>query len=134
MLTHKNYVKELELFTFIFMFWFCWVSAMSGLSLVAVCGLLFVARVDSSAWWSWHTGSVVSVHGLTCSAACGIFPDQGSSPHWQVDSYPLCHQESLQLFLNFYQPYFLHFKVKVLGTQRLKAVKPSSCIYPFILT
>ena len=29
------------------------------------------------------------VHGLSCSAACGIFPDQGSNPcplHWQVDS------------------------------------------------
>ena len=35
------------------------------------------------------TGSVVVVHGLSCSAACGIFPDQGSNPrplHWQVDS------------------------------------------------
>ena len=35
------------------------------------------------------TGSVVVAHGLSCSAACGIFPDQGSNPctlHWQVDS------------------------------------------------
>ena len=35
------------------------------------------------------TGSVVVAHGLSCSVACGIFPDQGSSPHplhWQVDS------------------------------------------------
>ena len=33
--------------------------------------------------------SVVVVHGLSCSAACGIFPDQGSNPcllHWQADS------------------------------------------------
>ena len=32
-------------------------------------------------------------HGLSCSAACGIFPDQGSNPcplHWQADSQPLC--------------------------------------------
>ena len=32
------------------------------------------------------TGSVVVVHGLSCSAACGIFPDQGSNPcplHWR---------------------------------------------------
>ena len=51
--------------------------------------------------WLWHmgsvvvdrglqsTGSVVVAHGLTCSAACGIFPDQGSNPcplHWQADS------------------------------------------------
>ena len=29
-------------------------------------------------------------HGLSCSMACGIFPDQGSNPsplHWQVDSF-----------------------------------------------
>ena len=41
--------------------------------------------------------SVVVAHGLRCSAACGIFPDQGLNPcplHWQVDSYPLRHQES----------------------------------------
>ena len=32
---------------------------------------------------------------LSCSAACGIFLDQGSKPcslHWQVDSQPLRHQ------------------------------------------
>ena len=27
----------------------------------------------------WSTGSVVVVHGLRCSMACGIFPDQGSN-------------------------------------------------------
>ena len=35
------------------------------------------------------TGSVVVVHGLSCSVAYGIFPDQGSNPrplHWQEDS------------------------------------------------
>ena len=35
-------------------------------------------------------GSVAVVHGLSCSAARGIFPDQGSNPcprlHWQADS------------------------------------------------
>ena len=33
--------------------------------------------------------SVVVARGLSCSAACGIFPDQGSNPcsfHWQADS------------------------------------------------
>ena len=30
--------------------------------------------------WLQHTGSVVLVHGLSCSAACGIFLDQGSNP------------------------------------------------------
>ena len=36
--------------------------------------------------------SIVGVHGLSCSVACGIFPDQGSNPcllHWQVNSLPL---------------------------------------------
>ena len=36
-----------------------------------------------------HAGSVVVAHGLSCSAACGIFLDQGSNPcplHWQADS------------------------------------------------
>ena len=43
------------------------------------------------------TGSVVVAHRLSCSAACGIFPDQGSNPcplRWQVDSQPLLHQGS----------------------------------------
>ena len=34
-------------------------------------------------------GSVVVVHGLSCPAACRIFPDQGSNLcplHWQADS------------------------------------------------
>ena len=37
------------------------------------------------------------VHGLSCSEACGIVPDQGLNPCpllWQVDFYPLCHQAS----------------------------------------
>ena len=40
-------------------------------------------------------GSVVVAHGLSCSTACGIFPDEGSNPwllHWQADSSPLGHQ------------------------------------------
>ena len=39
-----------------------------------------------------HTGSVVAVHGLSCSTACGIFPDQGSNRcplRWQGHSFPL---------------------------------------------
>ena len=44
-----------------------------------------------------RAGSVVVAHGLSRSAACGIFPDQGSNPcplHWQADSQPLRHQGS----------------------------------------
>ena len=36
-------------------------------------------------------------HALSCSAACGILPDQGSNLcllHWQADSSPLHHQGS----------------------------------------
>ena len=47
--------------------------------------------------------SVVVAHGLSCSAACGIFPDQGSNPyplHWQADSQPLRHQGSPIFFLS----------------------------------
>ena len=42
-------------------------------------------------------GSVVVAHGPSCSAACGIFPDQGLNLcplHWQADSQPLRHQGS----------------------------------------
>ena len=46
---------------------------------------------------SKSTGSVVVVHDLSCSVACGIFPDQVSNPcllHWQVDFLPLSHHGS----------------------------------------
>ena len=36
----------------------------------------------------WSTGSVVVVHGLSWSVACGIFPDKGSNwcaLHWQAE-------------------------------------------------
>ena len=47
--------------------------------------------------------SVVVAHGLSCSMACGIFPDQGSNPcllHWQADSQPLHHQGSPTMTFN----------------------------------
>ena len=50
------------------------------------------------------TDSIGAVHGLSCSAAYGIFPDQGSNPcllQWQVDSLPLSHQGN---------PRALHFR------------------------
>ena len=46
---------------------------------------------------SRRAGSVIVPHGPSCSAACGIFPDQGPNPcplHWQADSQPLRHQGS----------------------------------------
>ena len=43
----------------------------------------------------WGTGAVFVAHGLICSTACGIFPDQGLNPHLphqQADSLPLSHK------------------------------------------
>ena len=96
----------LNIYLFIY-FWLCWVFvSVRGLSLFAA------SRGHSSSWCaglslSWalllrstgsrRAGSVVVAHGPSCSAACGIFPDQGSNPcplHWQADSQPLRHQGS----------------------------------------
>jgi len=50
------------------------------------------------------TGSVVVAHGLSYSAACGIFLDQGSNPcplHWQADSTRKAqHRHVLYLIFN----------------------------------
>ena len=85
---------------------------MRGLYLVAVRGGHSSSQCASlSLSWplllrstgSRHAGSVVVAHGPSCSAACGIFPDQGSNPcplHWQADSQPLRHQGSPQIILN----------------------------------
>ena len=110
-------------FPFIYL-WLCWVFvSVQGLSLVAASG------GHSSSWCtglslsrplllrstaSRRAGSAIVAHGPSCSAACGIFPDQGSSPcplHWQADSQPLRHQGS---------PEFLEYrKLKQLITSRL---------------
>ena len=95
----KNYL-------FIYL-WLCWVFiSVQGLSPVAASG------GHSSSWCaglllSWplllrstvsrRAGSVVVAHGPSCSAACGILPDQGPNPcplHWQADSQPLRRQGS----------------------------------------
>ena len=55
-------------------------AAIGGYSLGTVLGLLNVVA------------SLVVAHGLGCSMACGIFPDQGSKPRlllWQANSLPL---------------------------------------------
>ena len=47
---------------------------------------------------SRRAGSVIVAHRTSCSAACGILPDQGSNPrplHRQADSQPLRHPGSL---------------------------------------
>ena len=79
---------------------------MWGLSLVAASGGHSSSRCVglslSRPLLLWSTGSrcagsVVVAHGPSRSAACGIFPDQGSNPcplRWQADSQPLRHQGS----------------------------------------
>ena len=88
-------------------FWLCWVFvSVRGLSPVAASGGHSSSRCAglSLSWplllrstGSRRAGSVVVAHGLSCSAACGILPGQGSNPcplHWQADSQPLRHQGS----------------------------------------
>ena len=96
------------LFIYLVLFyWLCWIFiSVRGLSLVAASGGHSSSRcVGLSPSWPlllWSTGSrragsVIVAHGPSCSAACGIFPNQGSNPcplHWQADSQPLCHQGS----------------------------------------
>ena len=103
--------QTLGLFIYLFIYliylWLCWVFiSVRGLSLVAASG------GHSSSWCmglslsqplllrstgSRRAGSVIVAHRPSCSAACGIFPDQGSNPcplHWQAESQPLCTREA----------------------------------------
>ena len=84
---------------------------MRGLSLVAAsgghsssrCAGLSLSRpLLLRSTGSRRAGSVVVAHGPSCSAVCGMFPDQGSNPcppHWQADSQPLRHQGSPKFFM-----------------------------------
>ena len=87
-------------------FWLCWVFvSVRGLSLVVASGGHSSSRCAglslSRPLLLRTAGSVVVAHGLSCSAACGILPDQGSNPcslQWQADSQPLRHQGSPNVF------------------------------------
>ena len=76
----------------------CSLVAMIGSTLSLWCtGLLIAAASLGMEHRLQSAGSVIVTHGLSCSKACGIFPDQGSNPyllHQQVDSSPLSHQGS----------------------------------------
>ena len=110
-LFYPHFFKNFYLFIYL---WLCWVFvSVRGLSLVAASGGHSSSRCTGlslsrplllRSTGSRRAGSVVVAHGLSCSTACGIFPDQGSNPcplHWQADSQPLSHQGSLILiFLN----------------------------------
>ena len=102
----------LNLFIHLFIyFWLCWVFvSVRGLSLAAAseghsssrCAGLSLSRpLLLRSTGSRRAGSVVVAHGPSCSAACGILPDQGSNPcplHWQADSQPLRYQGSPYIF------------------------------------
>ena len=103
---HGIFFLTLGLFIYLFL-WLCWVFvSVRGLSLVAASGGHSSSRCTglSLSWplllrstGSRCPGSVIVAHGPSCSAAYGIFPDQGSNPyplHWQADSQPLRHQGS----------------------------------------
>ena len=95
-------------FIYLFIYlWLCWVFvSVRGLSPVVAsgghsssrCAGLSLSRpLLLRSTGSRRAGSVVVAHGPSCSAACGILPDQGSNPcalHWQADSQPLRHQGS----------------------------------------
>ena len=73
------------------------VAASGGHSSSRCAGLSLLRPLLLRSTGSGRTGSAVVAHGPSCSAACGIFPDQGSNPcplHWQADSQPLHHQGS----------------------------------------
>ena len=97
----------LLLFIYYFYFWLCWVSvSVRGLSPVAAsgghsssrcAGLSLSLPLLLRSRGSRRSGSAIVAHGPSCSAACGILPDQGSNPcplHWQAESQPLRHQGS----------------------------------------
>ena len=82
----------------------------AGAALVVICGLLTVVAslVTEHRLWSTQASvvavlglqsisPVVLVHGLSCSVACGIFPDQALNPcllHQQEAPLPLSHPGS----------------------------------------
>ena len=73
------------------------VAASGGHSSSQCAGLSLSRPLLLRSTGSRRAGSVIVAHGPSCSAACGILPDQGSNPcplNWQADSQPLRHQGS----------------------------------------
>ena len=103
----RHFIFFFNLFLFIY-FWLRWVFvAAQAFSSCGERGLLLGAQASHWGGFSceaWglgarasvvaarglqSAGSVAVVHRLSCSTACGIFPDQGSNLcplHWQADS------------------------------------------------
>ena len=94
-------------FKILFIYWLCWSVLLHGLFLscgkwAPLSGCSALASHCCGFFVVEHrlqgTGlAVVVAHELSCPTVCGIFLDQGSSPHllhWQMDSLPLSHQGS----------------------------------------
>ena len=78
------------------------VAASGGHSSSRCTGLLLSQPLLLRSTGSRRAGSAIVAHGPSRSAACGIFPDQGSNPcplHWQADSQPLRLGSPTTLFL-----------------------------------
>ena len=88
-------------------FWLCWVFvSVRGTSIVAASGGHSSSRCAGlspsrppllRSTGSRCAGSAIVAHRPSCSAACGILPNQDSNPcplHRQADSQPLRHQGS----------------------------------------
>ena len=72
---------------------------------------------------SRRAGSAVVAHGPSCSAACGILPDQGSNPcplHWQADCQPLCHQGSPWIIFKANPGHLIPFHLEIFQYSTLK--------------
>ena len=100
-------IPHCSFFKFIYLFLLCWifvsvrelslVVASGGHSSLRCAGLSLSRPLLLRSTGSRRAGSVIVAHGPSCSAACGIFRDQGSNScplHWQADSQPLRHQGS----------------------------------------
>ena len=123
---------------------------MRGLSLVVAsgghsssrCAGLSLSRpLSLRSTGSRRAGSAIVAHGLSCSAACGILPDQGSNPcplRRQVDSQPLRHQGSPRLHILLYTFCYNRGQMEILSnvsassSYRKKKIRPlgSTNFYP----
>ena len=77
---------NLYLFIYLLLRW-VFIAACKLSLVVASGGYSSLQCAGFSCCGAW--ASVVVAHWLSCSVACGIFPDQGSNPcplHWQEDS------------------------------------------------
>ena len=111
-LPEESRIKAVSFFFFFLIFIYLFIFGCVGSSFLHELSLVVASGGHSSSRCAglalsrplllWSTGSrragsVIVAHGPSCSAACGIFPDQGPNPcplHRQADSQPLRHQGS----------------------------------------